>query len=405
MSNIIQTQLVPIDLIQHTLIQNNIDDVTVNELRDKYLALTIADHTDIEGYNRVNEARKEVKKYRTAVTKICKEGREESNRISKMWIETEKTWVNKFAEIEEVLERRQKVIDDYHAQQAKIKADEEARLKREADEKRMNLIVERTKLLSSVNVAIQSSAELAIMSQEEFDSLYNQGKQKIAELEAERLQKEKEAEEQKKRIEQERLELEEERKKILQAAKLLQEQREALEAENKAKVEEQIAKSIIEDANTASEEELKAASDIYDAIINPQATKTKEEAFLEETPDEDANEPYEEAYAVDYIREGFKVYDSRYFSGNNGDDAAWGILASNQKALEERFVKCEAMLSGFGPETRIIKGLRYMYSIAQFEVEEMDGDIRENAREDFATLWSLMCSCNDVMNALDYDTF
>jgi len=115
---------------------------TVQRLRS-YRDLVLADLTDKKGAKDLTEKRLEVKRFRTAWVRECKDGREEANAISKGWNNAEKALAEPFEEIEEHL-----------AAQVEAHEREVARIAREAETARQAKIQSRLDAMSAAGIPV-----------------------------------------------------------------------------------------------------------------------------------------------------------------------------------------------------------------------------------------------------------
>lgn len=115
---------------------------TVQRLRS-YKDLVLADLTDKKGAKDLTEKRLEVKRFRTAWVRECKDGREEANAISKGWNNAEKALAEPFEEIEEHL-----------AAQVEAHEREVARIAREAEIARQAKIQTRLDAMSAAGIPV-----------------------------------------------------------------------------------------------------------------------------------------------------------------------------------------------------------------------------------------------------------
>ena len=257
------TEVKEVSVIESTLQQANITDAVIAKLKQDYSSLIINGLEDKEGFKKVEDARKECKKWRTLASRLCKEGREKAIREQREWIEKEKEVTGKIAEVEDYLE----------AQSEKIK-EEEKRIIFEAMQAK-KLPVRKERLLS-LGVEIED-AELLKIDDSQFEALYNEFHQKMlaekeaalkaeqARIEAERLEREK--------IEQARLAEEKRLKELAEAT-----ERARIESENKAKAEiEEKERQLKEQALEA--ERAKARAEELAKITAERAEREKQEAI------------------------------------------------------------------------------------------------------------------------------
>lgn len=115
-----EVEILNADVIETSLQKANITQQVLNELKT-YSSLTINGVDDNQGYQTVKSAVSKCRNTRTLAVKICKSGRDESNRISKAWIEKEKEVVGQIEEVESVLKQRIESIDAEIENQRQIK--------------------------------------------------------------------------------------------------------------------------------------------------------------------------------------------------------------------------------------------------------------------------------------------
>lgn len=115
---------------------------TVQRLRS-YKDLVLADLTDKKGAKDLTEKRLEVKRFRTAWVRECKDGREEANAISKGWNNAEKALAEPFEEIEEHL-----------AAQVEAHEREVARIAKEAETARQAKIQARLDAMTAAGIPV-----------------------------------------------------------------------------------------------------------------------------------------------------------------------------------------------------------------------------------------------------------
>lgn len=89
---------------------------TIERLKG-YGKLVLSDLTDKKGAKDLTEKRLEVKRFRNALERECKSGREEANAISKGWVSAEKALSEPFEEIEEHLAKQ---VEAHEAELARI---------------------------------------------------------------------------------------------------------------------------------------------------------------------------------------------------------------------------------------------------------------------------------------------
>jgi len=200
----------------------------LHDMATKYRGIVIKGIDDKEGYQNANEARKELKKTRVAITKQGKELRDEANQFAKMVIAKEKELVSIIEPIEENLEQQIAEFDRL----VEI-------------EKRKKLIPERRQILeqqlwAEYNPEHIADEQLAEMEESTFTAYIIGKKQEIMDRKereiAERERKIKEAEEaeaNKQKEEERQKELEQARKEAAEKAAKETEERMKREQEEK----------------------------------------------------------------------------------------------------------------------------------------------------------------------------
>jgi hypothetical protein len=114
--------------IETRLVQNNVTDRVIGQLREKYGNMKLAALDDKESYLELKAAAKDCAKLRTLTVKICKEGRERAVKEQKLWVAKEKEVVGKIAEVEDALDSE---VARFDAEVERI-ANEEKQRKEEA---------------------------------------------------------------------------------------------------------------------------------------------------------------------------------------------------------------------------------------------------------------------------------
>jgi hypothetical protein len=122
--------------INQQLVNGNVTEAVIANLREKYLPLTIKDQSDKEGYMAVKEARKDCKNLRVLAEKLCKKGREEAVAIQKAWVTKEKEVAGKIGEVEDYLEKQEK---EYEAEADRIKAEKKRKQEEQLIHRQMAL--------------------------------------------------------------------------------------------------------------------------------------------------------------------------------------------------------------------------------------------------------------------------
>jgi hypothetical protein len=122
------------NVIESKLIQNNVTEMVIATLKEKYGGMKLAHPEDKEGYLEIKAAAKDVAKVRILATKLCKEGREEAVKAQKLWIAKEKEVVGKISEVEDALDAQVAIFDN----EIKRKEEEEKRRREDAYIKRQS---------------------------------------------------------------------------------------------------------------------------------------------------------------------------------------------------------------------------------------------------------------------------
>lgn len=239
-------QIVGLTVVEQALEKENITKQIIAKLKSDYSGLKINGIDDVEGFNKVEEARKHCKTVRVTATKICKLGREKAIQEQKDWINKEKEVVNEVSEIESELE----------AESNRIKEEKERILFEAAQ--RDKLPARKEKFLT-IGITLDD-AELLKLDDFNFDKLFNEFYVKHLEEVA---SKAKEAAEAAAKIEAERLAEE----------KRLYEEKLAKEAETQRLENERLKKEKEEIERKAKEEKAKA-----DAELAAQKEKADREA-------------------------------------------------------------------------------------------------------------------------------
>lgn len=220
---------------------------------------------DKEGYNKVHEARMELRNLRVKVQKDAKLARDWHTKYNKAIIEAEDTIIGKITPTEEELAKMEEVVDN-----------EKKRIKEEKEKQEQIKMQERFEKLQAVGVYSVNLIELGKMADSMFEEILKSAteafekKQEEERIEQERIKKEQEdaaeaaLEEQKKRdaeMEELRKKNEEEQKKRDAEMEELRKKNEALEAEKKAKdaeIEKAKREQELKDAAQRAKEETEA---------------------------------------------------------------------------------------------------------------------------------------------------
>lgn len=111
--------------IEIALMEANITDAKISELKDKYLGLVVEGTDDNVGFQAVTTARKEVKSFRVSVEKFAKELRSPATAFQKAVIVKEKEIVGRISEIENYLVSQEEVFNPKEVVFEKELTDEE----------------------------------------------------------------------------------------------------------------------------------------------------------------------------------------------------------------------------------------------------------------------------------------
>ena len=107
MANETTTEVMELSLeqaIETKLVQANVTQRILGELKDKYGEMKLKALDDKESYLEIKAAAKECAKVRTLTVKLCKEGRDEAVKTQKAWVAKEKEIVAQVAEVEDALD-------------------------------------------------------------------------------------------------------------------------------------------------------------------------------------------------------------------------------------------------------------------------------------------------------------
>jgi hypothetical protein len=115
-------------VMETKLVQNNVTDRVLGELKEKYGNLRLAAIDDKESYLEIKAAARDCAKVRNLAVRVCKEGRDEAVKIQKQWVAKEKEVVGKVAEVEDPLDAE---IARFDAE-VERKANEEKKRREEA---------------------------------------------------------------------------------------------------------------------------------------------------------------------------------------------------------------------------------------------------------------------------------
>ena len=263
--------------IETALAQNNITAQVIERLKTDYLGLKINGLEDKAGFKKVEDARKECKALRNLAANICKKGREDAIKIQKDWIAKEKEVVSDISQVEDYLEGQSNEIKELEKQilfEAAQKAKLPARIEK----------------LASIDISVED-AELLKMSDEQFNTVFNQFyEQKLAEK-AEALKQEQqriaaEAAE-KERLRQIEVEKENQRLKAEQAKKDAEIEAERAEVrkreaaqEELRRIEQEKSDKLLEQQRKEADKKLKAEREAREKIEAELKAKQDAEAKI-----------------------------------------------------------------------------------------------------------------------------
>lgn len=98
-------------VIETRLIQNNVTEKVLSELKEKYGGMKLKSVDDKESYLELKAAAKDCAKIRNLTTKVCKLGREDAVKIQKMWVAEEKRVISRISEVETPLNDEISIYD------------------------------------------------------------------------------------------------------------------------------------------------------------------------------------------------------------------------------------------------------------------------------------------------------
>ena len=111
-------------VISKELVKNNVTKQVINALKRKYGSLKLKSLEDKEGYLEIKAARKEVRKLGILTENLCKAGREDANKIQKLWISKEKEVLGMINEVQDPLDEE---IKKYEEEQSRKEQEERER--------------------------------------------------------------------------------------------------------------------------------------------------------------------------------------------------------------------------------------------------------------------------------------
>ncbi len=241
----------------------------ITTIVDKYSTLTIKDINDVEGYAKVDEGRKELKKMRVAIKKYGKGQREQ-------FIQAQK----------EVLRQEKELVDMVEPTEKRL-IEEQTRIKEEKEKQsRLKFLPDRRQHFREIEYDI-TDEEILELSDEDYQILYLELRHKFMEKKEEEAEEKRLAEERKIQAEKDKIaeekreiEAEKERIKAAEEAKVKAEKQAKLDAEvEKENVKKQVAEAarIAEEnkVNAVKEAEEKAEREKQE-LIDEQNRKEKE---------------------------------------------------------------------------------------------------------------------------------
>lgn len=209
------------------LVNYNITDAAIREMREQYMRLRIVDLDDKDGAKAVSAARRAVKAKRCEVERLRKELKADALEWGRKVDSEAKRITEQLAPIEKHLEDEEARIEQ---ERARIAAEEEARAEAERRSEQERVLGRMTALAKFGGPASEMRfEEIARLSEMEFDDLLEGARARWEKAEAER-----KAEEQ--RLEQIRLEQAAERERIAEERRVLEEEKRKLAEEKAAKL-------------------------------------------------------------------------------------------------------------------------------------------------------------------------
>lgn len=187
-----QTQEIsPEDRIQSEIQKFNFTDAAISKLKEEYLPLKIEDVNDKEGYKKVVEARKEVKRKRVAIENKRKDIVEDSVKLQKAVNGEAKRLTSLLLEIETPLEEKE---NWYEAEQDKIKQEKE-RQEQEKIQSRINQLFSLGLAFNGNNYSIGElaidSLEVKVYNDEQFNFFISQATEEFQKEQAKKVEQEK----------------------------------------------------------------------------------------------------------------------------------------------------------------------------------------------------------------------
>lgn len=132
-------------VIETRLVQSNVTERVLAELKEKYGSLKLKALDDKQSYLEVKAAAKDCAKVRNLAVRVCKEGREDAVKVQKLWVAKEKEVVGRVAEVETPLD----------AELAKFEAEVE-RKANEEKQRREDAYIDRQAVLTKMGAVYQN---------------------------------------------------------------------------------------------------------------------------------------------------------------------------------------------------------------------------------------------------------
>lgn len=225
-----------VQVIESTLIQGNVTEMVLTELKNKFGNVKLNSTDDKEGYLEAKEAKEAATKVRTTTVGICKKGREEALATQRLWLAKEKEIIGRIAA--DVEDNADKCIDEYETAQKLKKEQEKQRkeneyiLRQQALTKLGAIYADNCFVLGEVsfegNLIKQASDEV-------FTEIILKYKEVYDEIEKVRIAKEQEEAAEKQRLLEAQQELERKQKEFEQQQLEFKQQQEELERQQKEK--------------------------------------------------------------------------------------------------------------------------------------------------------------------------
>lgn len=134
-------------VIEKTLVKNNVTDKVIQSLREQYGGLKLKSVEDKESYLIIKDARKNVRSVGILAEKLCKAGREEAIAVQKLWLSKEKEVLAKIAEVQDPLDAELRKFED-----------ELERKQKEEEERKERLFMERQTTLLKMEARFENNS-------------------------------------------------------------------------------------------------------------------------------------------------------------------------------------------------------------------------------------------------------